>query len=101
MANVIKYYLDNGNIPSYVITEQSGKTSAGLYQHTDGALLGLGDLTGSELDVTVFNTKEELIAYMETYCQDGLTPTYDSPDAVVVYVPFDIPKAANYLWNLL
>ncbi len=98
MANVIKYYLIDGNTPDYVITE---KGTSGLWENTDGALLGLGNVTGSESGVTIFNTEAELIAYMETYCQDGLTPTYYNSDAVVVYVPFDIPVEANRLWNLL
>lgn len=101
MANIIKYYLDNGNIPSYVITEKDGEKSAGLWPNADMALIGLGNITGSESEVTVFGTVEELIAYMQTYMYDARILVFNYENATTSYAPFDIEPAANHLWSLL
>lgn len=101
MAKVIKYYLENGDIPSYVITEKNGQKCSGMYENTDNALLGIGDVTGSESNVTIFNTEAELLAYMETYLQDAKTPVFDYDTATTTWVPFDIPVGANWLWSFI
>lgn len=100
MAKVIKYYLDNGNIPDYVLTEKDGQKCSGMYPDADMALIGLGNVTGSEPGVTIFNTKEELVAYMQTYLYDAKNLVFDYDNATTSYVPFDIEVAANHLWNL-
>jgi hypothetical protein len=100
MVKLIKYYLDNGNIPDYVVTEKDGQTSAGLWQNTDMSLVGLGDVTGTEPGVTIFNSVDALITYMETYMYNAKTLVFNYDDATTSYVPFDIELAANHLWNL-
>jgi len=101
MANVIKYYLDNLDIPAYVISEKNGEVCAGLWPNTDMALVGLGDVTGFESSVTVFNTEAELLTYMESYMQDAEVPVFDYATATTTWVPFDIPAGAAWLWSLL
>jgi hypothetical protein len=100
MAKVIKYYLDNGNIPDYVITEKDGQKCSGMYPNTDMALIGLSNVAETEPGVTIFNTKEELVAYMQTYLYNAKTLVFNYDNAGTSYVPFDIELAANHLWNL-
>jgi hypothetical protein len=101
MANVIKYHLDNGNIPAYVISRVGNETTAGLFPNPDGVLIGIGNVTGSEVGVTIFTTKEELIAYMQTYMTDAKTRVFDYANATTTFIPFDIELAANNLWSCL
>ena len=98
MVNVIRYYLNNGNIPDYVITEKNGYKCSGLWQNTDMSLIGLGDITGSEPGITVLNTKEELVAYMQTYLYNAKTPVFNYENATTSYVPFDIVNQAESFW---
>jgi len=90
MLKVIKYYLDNGNIPNYIVTERNGQKCSGMHPNADMSLIGLGDVTGSEPGVTIFNTKEELAAYMQTYLYDAKTLVFDYDKATTSYLPFDI-----------
>jgi hypothetical protein len=99
MANVIKYYLDNGNIPDYVIIERNGEKCAGLWPNTDMALVGLGNVTGTESGVVIFTTKDELIAYMQTYMYNAMTPAFNYDNATTSYVPWDIAIGAAWLWD--
>jgi hypothetical protein len=100
MLKVIKYYLDNGSIPDYVVTEKNGQKCSGLWQNTDMSLIGLGDVTESEPGVTTFNTVEALIAYMKTYLYNAKTLVFNNDNATTSYVPFDVELAANSLWDL-
>lgn len=101
MVKVVKYYLQNGDIPSYIVTERNGQKCSGVYPNLDGALLGLGDVDGSEPNVTVFNTQTELVTYMETYMQDAKTPVFNYSEATTSWVPFDIDAGASWLWSLI
>ena len=101
MVKVIKYYLNKGNIPSYVITEKNGEKCSGLFPNTDMALLGLGNVTGSESGVTIFNTKAELLEYMESYMQDAKTPVFNYAEATTTWIPLDKASWANWLWSFL
>lgn len=100
MAKVIKYFLNNNNIPDYVIAKKDGQTSSGLWQNTDKSFVGLGNVNGTESEVTIFNTEEELVTYLETYMYDAKTPVFDYANATTTWIPLDIHKAANNLWNL-
>jgi hypothetical protein len=101
MVKLIRYYLNNGNTPDYVITEKDGQTCSGLWQNADMSLIGLGDVTGSEPGVSIFNTKDELVSYIETYFPGAKTPVFNYDNATTTWVPLDIQSAANDLWNLL
>jgi hypothetical protein len=100
MAKVIKYFLNNGDTPDYVIAEKDGQTSAGLWQNTDMSLVGLGDVTGTEPGVTIFNSVDALVTYLQTYMYNAKTPVFDYTNATTTWVPLDIHAAANDLWNL-
>lgn len=99
MTNIIKYKPIDGTIPNYIITGDG--SCSGQYQNPNGSyLLGLGSVTGSESDVTIFNTKAELIAYMETYMTGWTSPIIEI-DGQLSDIPVDIPAAANRLWSFL
>lgn len=97
MTNIIKYKPINGQAPYYVI-DGDGSCS-GQYEN-NSFLLGLGNVTGSESDVTIFNTKAELLAYMETFMTNRTFPIQE-PDGQWVELAVDIPAEANRLWSFL
>jgi hypothetical protein len=100
MAKVIRYYLDNGDIPNYIVTEKNGQKCSGLWPNADMALIGLGDVTGLEPGITVFNTVEELVVYMQTYLYNEKTFIFNYDSATTAYAPFNIESAATFLWDL-
>jgi len=81
---IISYkLLEDGTIPEYII-------EGGHFASPDRTLIGF---TESETDgIESFETKQDLLDYINTYAQNWETD---------LSVPFDLQQVVDYLWNKL
>jgi hypothetical protein len=96
MADLIKYYLtDEGTIPTYVILNK-GSSNGQYVNPEDGALLGAGNGIGYDSNVLVFNSKVDVINYMQTYMTGQTYPVQSNGEWTEV--PVDVVDQAESFW---
>jgi hypothetical protein len=84
MPSLITYELtESGNIPEYIID--------GGYYPNGNVLIGV-----SNQDNQGFNSKEELLTYLESYTQNWYEQQNFPTD---LKIPFDVTKTVNILWD--
>lgn len=93
MAKVIRYTLINGSKPSFVIAG-NGAESGQWQNPADMSILGItNETTAQEGIIEFFDTKADLLAYMESY-MTGWTYYSEGEE-----LPLNISEKADILWS--